>query len=86
MERATGACRFQVTAADFRVCNLDVALLSACVDKDQSELGALVALTRFDGHDVLVVFGADFQFRNRAGVLVTFQLFAFTGVLIIIVR
>jgi hypothetical protein len=39
---------------------LDIALLSACVEIDQRELGALAAFTRFDGDDVLVVFGTDF--------------------------
>jgi hypothetical protein len=77
---------FQVTAAKFRCAALDIALLSACVEIDQRELGALAALTRFDGHDVLVVIGADFQFRNRAGVVVTLQLFALIGIFIIIVR
>ena len=66
--------------------NLDVTLLSACVEIDQRKLGALAAFTGFDGHDVLVVFGADFQFCNRAGVVVTLQLFALIGILIIIVR
>jgi hypothetical protein len=80
------AVPFQIRAAPIFLSRvLDVTLLSACVEVDQRELGALAAFTGFDGHDVLVVFGADFQFRNRAGVLVTFQLFALIGVLIIIV-
>src|SRR5208337_4709104 len=49
---------------------LDLAVFSAGADVDQSKSRSLAGIAWFDGYDVLVVFRADFEFGDRAGIFV----------------
>jgi hypothetical protein len=54
----------------------DIALLAASVQENQGKTCSLAAAARLNRDHVLIVFGAYFQFGNRAGVVTfAFELF-----------
>ncbi len=64
---------------------LDIALLTASMNVDESERGAAVALHRFDRDYVLIVLRANFQLSDRTGV-VAFALESFGFFVIVVVE
>src|ERR1700733_5463092 len=66
----------QIATSPGRGAGLNLAALSAGVDVDQRESRSFAAVVRFDGHVVLVVFSAHFQFGYRTTIVsIALQLF-----------